>query len=294
MTPNTTAQNRREEIIEKIPTFPSIPTAAIRVRRLLAKPEVDFDELADLIRYDQALTANLLRIANTIAFGGRQKVTTVEQTLVRLGTRHVSQMVTGIAAAPLLKKEVQGYDLAPEQLWKHAMAVGIGAEELARHQDTRVPELAFTAGLLHDIGKVALGTFLDADVDEIKSAAFDHGLAFQAAERRVLGIDHAELGARLLRHWGLPDELVLAARWHHEPDEHPGDYRVVDLVHVADGLSLQAGIGAGTDGLQYNHCSDTLDRLNVTRHLIEKVLLEVESELEELRDLFGEPPKGGQ
>ncbi len=282
------AKAKRQEIINEIPNFPSIPTAAVQARELLQDPEVDFDKLAEIIRVDQALTANLLRIANTIAFSGRRRVDTVDQAIVRLGTRHVSQMIIGLSAAPLMKKEVQGYDLGPQELWKHALAVGIGAEQLAQQKDLEVPDIAFTAGLLHNIGKVALGTFLDADVEKIRAVAFKKEVSFHLAERVVLGIDHAELGSLLLEDWGLSDKLISVARWHHEPDEMPGEHKIVDLVHIADAVAKQAGIGAGTDGLHYGLSDNAIDRLGVTRDDIDQVLLEVESEIEEISELFAD------
>lgn len=286
MTDTTLTEKRREHILKQIPSLPPLPTAAVKVRELLREPNPDFDEIADAIRYDQAITANLLKIANTVAFGGRRQVTTVKQTLVRLGTKRVSQIVMGVAAAPLLKSEVEGYDLGPEQLWKHAMAVGIGSEELAKKQETNAAEVAFTAGLLHDIGKIALGTFIDADGDEIKSQAFDKGLSFQKAEQNVLGIDHAEVGARLLDHWDLPEEHVQVVRWHHEPDQASENASVADLVHVAELVCMQGGIGAGTDGLHYRHSAEAVQRLELNRDMAEALLLDIETTLEEMSGLF--------
>ncbi len=280
MSDNNLAQKRREDILTEITSLPTLPSAAVKVRKQLQQPDPDFEQVAKTIRYDQSLTANLLNIANTIAFAGRRQVTTVKQALVRLGTKRVSQIVMGITAAPFLKKEVEGYDLGPEQLWKHAIAVGIGSEELAKKLDTATPEVAFTGGLLHDIGKVVLGNFVDTDGGEIKSLAFEKGLSFHKAERSVLGIDHAEVGARLLDHWDLPEQHVKAVRWHHEPDRLTENRSVTDLVHVAELVCMQGGIGSGTDGLHYHHSSHAVQRLGITRDMAETLLLEVETKEE--------------
>ncbi|MFP4175656.1 MAG: HDOD domain-containing protein [Planctomycetota bacterium] len=277
---------RRRDIIDRIDTFPSIPTAAVKAKKLLSDPEVDFDELARIIKFDQALTANLLHIANTITFGGKRKVTSAKQAILRLGTRNVSQMILGIAAAPILKREVKGYDLPPQELWKHAIAVAMGSEALNNELQVGDSQYIFTAGLLHDIGKVALGTFLEEDGERIRQKAYGDDISFEKAEEEILGIDHAELGSLLLEHWDIPEELVRVTRWHHAPDECPEPDRAVDTVHVADALSLQAGVGTGRDELQYSLSRNATERLHIDRSMTDRVMLTIGVEIEELEDLF--------
>ena len=105
-------------------------------------------------------------------------------------------------------------------------------------------ENAFTSGLLHDVGKILLGTFMEVDVEPIVHLAKTELISFNVAEQRVLGIDHAEAGAALLEAWELPELIIRAIRWHHTPEDYEGDPLVVDLVHVADALCLQGAIGA--------------------------------------------------
>ncbi len=282
------ATKKRQQIIDRIPDFPSIPTAALKVQQLLKSSNVDFNKLAKIIRNDQALTANLLRIANTVSFGGRRQIETVGQAIVRLGTRHVSQMVVGLAAASLMEKEVKGYEMPPKALWKHALAVAIGASELARSLDMEDPDVAFTGGMLHDIGKVALGNFVECNVDSIERLAFDKDVSFHVAERAVLGINHAELGSLLMKEWGLTERLVRVIQYHHDPDGCEDVNSLIDLVHVANAVAMQAGIGTGIDGLHYQLCNNSIERLGISEELMDEFPLEIEERVNNISDIFGE------
>lgn len=282
------AKKKREEIVAGIPEFPSVPAPALKVQRLLKSSEVDFSKLAKIIRNDQALTANLLRIANTVSFGGRRKIETVGQAIVRLGTRHVSQMVVGLAAASLMERKIEGYEMGPKALWKHALAVAVGASELARRLDMEDADVAFTGGVLHDIGKVALGNFVKANADTIESIAFEKNVSFRLAERVVMGIDHAELGSLLMENWGVTERLARVIQYHHDPGECEDVHGLVDLVHVANAIAMQAGIGTGIDGLHYQLCTEAVERLGMSEELMEEFPLDVKSRLDNMSDIFGE------
>ncbi len=250
------AREMRKEIVAEIPEFPSMPTTALKAKKLLDAAQVDFDELA--------------------------------QAIVRLGTRQVSQMVVGLAGASLLDTEIEGYDMGPRAMWKHALAVAIGSSELTKHLEKEDPDAAFTAGILHDVGKVALANFVHANADTIEQIAFEKNVPFNVAERFVLGIDHAELGAMLMDEWDLNEKITRVIRWHHSPNKCEANFSLTDIVHVANAVTMQAGIGTGIDGLHYNLCEDAVDRLGVTSDYMDDFALEIETRLEKISDIFDE------
>ena len=168
----------------------------------------------------------------------------------------------------------------------------MGATELSTSLGVAAPNYVFTAGLLHDVGKIVLGTFVEVDPAPILGLAFDQGLSFEEAEREVLGIDHAEVGAALLEHWGLPGPIAEAVRCHHHPAKVNGDPLVADLVHVADVLALMAGLGTGSDGLHYRPAAESLERLEVTNLVAETATCRMLGRLEELRGLFANALRG--
>jgi len=279
--------SRREEILSTVRSVPSLPAAAAEVVRLIRDPEVGIAEISRAIEHDPGLTSNLLRMANSAYFGIARSVGSVQEAAVCLGTKRIFQMVIASAVSPLVQRPVKGYDLPAGKLWEHSVCVAAGAEQLAEELKLEAPSHLFTAGLLHDVGKLVLGTFVDVDAGPIMALAFDEEMSFEVAEAQVLGINHAEVGAALLDSWNLPKEIVDADRWHHDPEAFPGDDTlVVDLVHVADALSMMQGIGAGSDGLNYRSCAAVTERLKLKTAVTEVVACHTVAKLGELRDLF--------
>ncbi|MFO7653357.1 MAG: HDOD domain-containing protein [Candidatus Krumholzibacteriia bacterium] len=279
--------SRREEILSQVRTVPSLPAVVLKLREYLNDPEVSFDDVARVIEYDPGLTANVLQLANSAFFGWSREISSVRDAVTRLGTQRVFQMVLCMSVAPLVRKPVRGYDLDPDALWEHSIAVAICAERLAQNLNLSVGADAFTAGLLHDLGKVVLGTFVEIDDEPIREIVELDRLAFDESERMVLGIDHAEVAGVLLQEWNVPPGVVQAARWHHEPGRCGSDHQLLaDLVHVSDVLCLNVGWGLGSDGRQYRLDERAAARLDVNIAAAEDVVLAVVNGLEEMHALF--------
>lgn len=281
------AVNARNDILLAVRKVPSMPSVVIKLRQYLSDPDVSFDELAKVIEYDPGLTANLLQLANSAYFGWSGKIKTVREAITRLGTNRIFQMVLCMSVAPIVRKPIRGYDMDSDGLWRHSIATAICADNLARVLKLKDVEEAFTAGLLHDMGKILLGTFIEVDDEPIKTLVEADGMSFNLAEQKVLGIDHAEAAAELLRYWNLPDRVVAAARWHHDPESAPKEHqRIADLIHVADNICLRQGWGAGSDGAKYHHEEKADRRLGVGFEVEEKVTARVRDGLEDLSDMF--------
>lgn len=281
----------RNDILAKARAIPGMPSAATQIIRLLRNPDASIASLARTAEYAPGLTSNILRLANSAYFGVPRSTKSVQEAFVRLGINRVLQVVVASAVAPVAQQSVRGYDLPAGALWQHLVAVAVGTAELASALRLKLPDHAFTAGLLHDIGKVVLGTFLEVEVTPIKEMAFDEGVSFEAAEERVLGVNHAEVGAAVLEGWNFPQAIVDVVRWHHEPDSCPGDSLTVDLVHVSDAIALMSGIGAAQDGLNYKHSKAALARLHISPGVAETVACRMIDGLRELHGLFPIAPE---
>lgn len=278
----------RESVLEKVTSIPSMPTAANTVVGLLKDPDVDINTLMRAIEFDQGLTSNVLRLANSAYFAGPRTIGSLRDAIVRLGMNRIFQLVIMSAIVPVARREIRGYDIPPGKLLEHSIAVAIGAEEIAQQTKVQAPCFTFTAGLLHDLGKIVLGTFLEVDIQRVVNLAYSGEATFEDAEAEVLGIDHAETGALLLQAWNLPESIVEAVMYHHRPEDFRGkDPLVVDLVHLADSMALNNGLGRGFDGLNYKPNEQVLQRLKLQDKTSEAIIAQMLKGIDEFRDLTG-------
>jgi putative nucleotidyltransferase with HDIG domain len=281
-----TLVSQREAVLEQVRAIPALPSAATRMVVLLRDPDVDVNEVLRAIEFDPSLTSNVLRLANSAYFAMPRSIGSLKDAIVRLGFNRIFQLVIASAVVSIARRSVKGYDLAPGELLRHSISVAIGAEVLGQQLQRPVPTATFTAGLLHDLGKLVLSTFLEVDALPIATLAFNEEISFEIAEARVLGIDHAEAGAALLECWNLPDAIVEVVRCHHDPETFRGDPLVLDLVHVADHLSLEVGLGAGVDGLNYQPSRAVTDRLRLQAGVAETVLSKMVEAADEFAGLL--------
>ncbi|HAR61841.1 MAG TPA: histidine kinase [Candidatus Margulisbacteria bacterium] len=278
--------NKRKEIIAKILMIPSIPTVAVDIVHMAQNPNIDIQELSKKIECDPGLTANFLRMANSSYFGSTRSITTVKNAVMRLGVNTIYKIIIMSSVSPMMWNTIGGYDLAPGKLLEHLLATAIGTNKLANILHLKVPDYAYTAALIHDIGKIVLGMFVAVDIDPIMACVYNEGISFEAAEKKILGIDHAEVGALLLESWKLPEVIVEAVRLHHKLDTISAQVSVPEIVHVSDILSLLGGWGCGCDGLNYAVSENAMAKLKLTEDQMDTLMYQVSTELLELRGLM--------
>jgi HD-like signal output (HDOD) protein len=278
--------NSRTSIISRAGELPQMPAPIMRIMAYLSKPEADLNDMATLIEYDPGLTVNVLRMANSSFFGGGAVVSTVREALHRLGTKRIVQMVIASGVAPHTQAPVVGYRLASGELLRHSIAIGTGAEILAKELGLKAPEYTFTAGLLCNVGKIVLGKFLEVDADQLLALAHTEDIPFDEAERRLLGIDHAELGALLLSRWELPDPIIRCVRWYLDPASAPFEDTALDLIHVGHIIATMAGIGQGLEGLQQHVCQTSFDRLGMTQEVLIATMEQLVGSLNEIEEVL--------
>jgi putative nucleotidyltransferase with HDIG domain len=195
-------------------------------------------------------------------------------------------MVIAACLSDIMDKPMPGYDLPPGELWRHSIAVSVAAEGLVKELKIEAAEEIFTAALLHDMGKLVLGDFVQDEFKQIETAV-SQGISFEMAEKIVLGTNHADIGARILTNWALPSEMVNAVQFHHAPEESEHNSTMLDIVHVANFLSMMIGIGIGRDGLQHQPSAEVTDRLGLEIHHLEKVASQTTQWVQELSEVLG-------
>lgn len=274
-----------DRIMAEVKLFPSMPGVAAKLLTLSNNSGADASQVEEILRYDPGLTANILKLTNSAYFGLPSKVGSVRQAVVLLGWRRLRQLVIFSCVNALMDKSVPGYDLPPGELWRHSIAVSVAAEGLVKELNIMAHQEVFTAALLHDLGKLVLGSFVKEEIGEIERIA-SQGVPFEAAERMILGTDHAEIGAQLLKNWSFPSEIVSAVRWHHTPDSADKTNTLIDIVHVANVLCLMIGIGVGREGLQHEPSPLVTKRLGLDITDLEKVASRTLQWVNEMSDVF--------
>ena len=202
-------------IINRVDELPEVPQIAFRAIQLLNNPETDVTDLAEVISSDQALTAKVLRLCNSAYYGLPRKVTTVSEAVVIVGFSSIKSLVLMITTQSSMNKGLLGYKIGPGEFWRHSIATAEAARFLAQHIKYEKPEECFIAGLIHDIGKMVLNQHALPEVYRATNLSQKEHLPVHVAEERILGFDHAGIGAALAERWNFPPVLVESLRRHH-------------------------------------------------------------------------------
>ncbi len=275
-----------QKIAAAIKSFPGMPGTAVKLLGLIDDPAMRVSQIEGILRQDPGLTANVLRLANSAYFGIPSKIGSIRQAIILLGLKRLIQMVIAACVSAIMDKPVPGYDLPPGELWRHSIAVSVAAEGLVKELKVEAAEEIFTAALLHDVGKLVLGDFVKDDFSKIERS-LSQGMSFEVAETMALGTNHAEVGAQILTRWSLPSEIVNAVQWHHQPDTAEQTNTMLDIVHVANFMSIMIGIGLGRDGLQHQPSAAVSKRLGLETAHLEKVASQTMQWVTELSDVLG-------
>jgi HD-like signal output (HDOD) protein len=237
-----------KEMIDGTRELRTLPTTTVRLLDLLDDATVGADAVLAVIEKDPSLTANLLKLCNSAYYGLRGRVATVRQAVVMLGNLTVVNLAFAASMGDILRGPLAAYRLDRERLWHHALATGVAAAYLsgvgagARLGDRRgLRERAFTAGLVHDIGKLVANRPLRDHLEQLPVDADAAGM--MAAEREILGFDHAQIGGALAAAWNFPPLLVAVIAGHHADD--PGTEPATSGPDHAAAVHLARSVAAG-------------------------------------------------
>lgn len=278
----------KHELIQKVDRLTPFSSAVGQTIRLLNDPDSDIAEVTAALRYDPSITAQILKLCNSAAFGVRRQVASLKDAVVLLGRKKVSEILLLVSSAQVLDGTQNGYGLQRGMLWQHSVAVALAAEALGQRLKIDDQGVLFTAGLLHDIGKLVLSEYVGPAFRNIVDRVKASGQTFSEAEKVLLGFSHAEVGAMLAERWKLPEPIVRCIRFHYEPSAvEPAD-RLVDCVYLADCIGLMLGAGVGSDGLLYKADPAVMQRIGVRRADLAAVQLDVALRLRDLTPLFSQ------
>lgn len=267
--------------LRRLRTLPAMPATVVRLVHALNNGELPVAELERIVRTDQAISAAVLRAANSALEGASGRVFTLPESVTRLGMRKLQKIVVAHQFSPVLRAGGQSYGLVAGELWRGAIGGAMAAELIARKTGLLDPAVAFVCGLLRDIGKSAMDVLFDRNALLAAVRSRQPGQTHLQVERAAFGVDHAELGGELARLWTIPDRLAHAIACHHQPpDEGAGADPLIDVVHCADLLCVLLGLGVGLDGLAYTISDGARRRVGFERENVENYLRDLRLQLQ--------------
>jgi HD-like signal output (HDOD) protein len=261
-----------DEIAERVRDLPALPVVVTEVLRATKDPQTSITALAETLARDQALMAKVLRLANSALFGFPRRVGTLSDAVVLLGFSTIRSLVLAGSAFTVMDRAVSGYGLDRGALWEQGMATAVASRYIARKVMPRLCEEGFVGGLIHDLGKIILDSYVGARYGEILDLVRRKSLTFAQAEQAVLGIDHCEVGARVAEVWSLPSDLVATIRYYLRPSDDPEHLELPAIVHLGYISAVSAGVGPGIDGLAYAVDDYAFERLGVGPGIVEEAL----------------------
>jgi len=272
-----------EQIVKKVTRLATFPEVAFRISELISDENSNAQDIGALIAPDPALSAALLRIANSAMYSIGGTINSVDRAVTVVGLREVRDLAFGLSA----NSTFQGIpnDLVTvEDFWKHSLYCAAAAQSIGRYARVCPGESLFTAGLLHDIGQLVMYSQCPALSEKCLALSLDEndGLSPHLSERKIFGFDHTDVGAELARQWRLPETLRDCIKYHHDPFscDNPSDAMLV--VHVANSIAVLAELDSYNLDEAPPFDSRSLDVLGIKPAILCETMAETRESVSEL------------
>jgi putative nucleotidyltransferase with HDIG domain len=243
MLPSTISEEQVKRVISVTGNLPPVPHVAAKMMELVGKEDTSVRDLQKVISADQALTARILKMANSVFYSFDQKITTLTHAIVILGFRAVQSMAVAASSRSLFVKKGAQFGLKEKLLWEHSMAVAMGCRQIARSVGYENEETAFVVGLLHDIGKAVLNQVIPKKYSRIVEQVYNEGKSFAEVEQEVLGFDHSHIGALIAQKWNFDWDMVETIAYHHRPEAEASGAVLGAVLSLSNVLAKQMGAG---------------------------------------------------
>ena len=268
--------------LRSIRNLPTLPHIYQEVQALLRSPDTPLDKIADILKKDPSLTLKVLRLVNSAFYGFPGKIKSIDHAVIILGHDTLNGILTAASIIETLNRTAHVPD--PARFWVHSFGCAAIAKRIASLTGGDGGEY-FTAGLVHDVGKVILLGYFNEEYMNVEEYKREHDVPPIEAEREVLGHTHEEIGGFLVQRWALPAVFYKCASNHHKPVLGSGDARIIASIHMANVLAYQVGLGNGDAEPELQE--GIVEFLNMEEIFPDKVIEEVDGIKEELKAFCG-------
>ncbi len=221
--------------------LPTLPGIVNKLTKMADDPETTTEQMGKVISKDHILAAKLLKLVNSAFYGFPQRISSLSSAIILLGFNVVKSLIISASIFEVMEDQ-------DVELWEHSLGCAVVCSVIAKRLGVSEPEEVSTAGLIHDIGKVAIKMELAAEYKQINKLMLKNSISMQQAELAILGLDHAEAGGWLTKNWNLPNKLIEPVSCHHDPREAKDEQLNSAIIHFSDLLIRGMGYGhAGDD-----------------------------------------------
>lgn len=276
-------------LLERIKKAPRFSDTALKLMKIINSENFSADDIISVIKYDNKLTALVLKILNSAEFGLRRSVDSIKTAVTMLGAQKVLAIAQEVYTKMYLDKPLEGYEGG--SMWQHSLRTALAASELAPLcKQPFDPERAFTAGILHDIGKTILSDFLGDTAHNFIDSIDRHKLHdYLEAEASKLGTNHSEIGEILAREWKLPEFICQAIAHHHRPQNAEEEYRpIAYIIHLADIIAMLSCSDQGSDSLLYEVDTTYTQYFTLENDQMSEIILNIDLEFEQISKSLSE------
>ncbi|MCP3954715.1 MAG: HDOD domain-containing protein, partial [Desulfobacterales bacterium] len=244
----------------------------LKILRMMSSDDFDTTRIAEEVRQDQVISALTLKVCNSAFFSRKKRIESLDHALVYLGRELFLRLVITAAISGLYESSQAGYSLCKGGLFHHAVGTATISEKIAAVTGLAEPSLAYTGGLLHDIGKVVLDQHLAGAFPLFYRQAQDHGTSFMATEKEIFGMNHCETGFHLSQNWSLPDSLATVIRHHHYPEATTEYVQLTHIVYLADLLMSRFLTGLEIERINTGTLAKRLEILNLSPSRFQEIV----------------------
>ncbi len=220
--------------LDRVVELATLPAVALEVNKMLIDDSISVQQMTQVIEKDQAIVAKILKLVNSSFYGFRSQINNLPHAVVILGFKALHNAVLSVAVNQTFPKDLKCESFSIVDFWFHSVAVALVAQKFAEQTNLCEPEEAFTAGLLHDIGKVILVQYFPKEFSLVWQEQQESGCTSFTAEKKIIEVSHCQIASRVARKWLLPESLLDVLRCHHDTDKKQENPDLTLLVHGAD------------------------------------------------------------
>lgn len=280
------------EVCTEARRIPCAPELLPEALKLLESPDLQISDLESFIQRDPGVSTSILKLVNSVAFSGGRVFDNIGEALMRLGMRETYNVLVSVLAGRWASFETAGYGWCPGDFCRHSFIVATASQAVANQVDRSLASVAYTAGLVHDAGKLALALVAPGELNQVAEVQKQDHSYWIDAERKVFGFSHADVSVELLRRWKFPPNLLAVVGYYDQPSKAPEAHRkLVQIVHAGKHISISTGVGGGLDVFHVRLEESAFDAIGLSGADVEELLPKI---LEDVQKILGGKLSEGQ